>query len=139
MAKRRIVLTEEDSARLVELVTELRVSRDADMQGRLDMLEAELNRAVTVKPQDVPGDVVTMNSCVQFHEIASGEAMTCTITYPRDADIAGNKVSVLAPIGMALIGYRVGDIVTWRVPAGKRRFHIDRILFQPEAAGLFSQ
>ena len=83
----------------------------------------------------MPHDVVTMNSRVQLVDLDTGEAMTYTLVFPDDADLRQGKISVLAPIGTAMLGYRVGDTFEWRVPAGLRRLKIEAILYQPEAAG----
>lgn len=98
-------------------------------------LEQELMRAEVVSPQEVPGDVITMNSSVRLKDLDTKKELTYTLVFPADADAAQNKISVLAPIGAALIGYRVGDIRTWEVPAGRRRLKVEEVLYQPEAAG----
>jgi len=106
-------------------------------RGRDDLkeLEAELNRGTVVAPQEVPGDVVTMNSKARLIDLDTGEEMVYTLVFPGDADIEQNKISVLAPIGTAMLGYRVGDTFEWQVPAGLRRLRVEEILYQPEAAG----
>ena len=68
-------------------------------------------------------------------DLDSGEEMTYTLVFPDIADISKNKISILAPIGTALIGYRLGDIIEWKVPAGLRKFKVEEILYQPEAMG----
>jgi regulator of nucleoside diphosphate kinase len=98
-------------------------------------LEKELSRAEVVAPKDVPADVVTMNSKVSLRDLDTGDEMDITLVFPKDADITQDKVSVLAPIGTAMLGYRVGDVVEWTVPDGVRRLHIEKVLYQPEASG----
>ncbi len=78
-----------------------------------------------------------MNSKVALSDIDTSEEMTYTIVFPKDANIDEGKISVLAPMGTAMLGYRVGDIIEWQVPAGKRRIKIEKILYQPEASGDF--
>jgi regulator of nucleoside diphosphate kinase len=120
--------------RLNELIDGLRLSPKAN-QANLDLLENELYRGVLVDPQDIPHDVITMNSKVSITDTDSGEKMTYTLVFPSAANIAENKLSVLVPLGMALLGYRVGDIIEWPVPSGVRKLKVDEIIYQPEAAG----
>jgi regulator of nucleoside diphosphate kinase len=77
---------------------------------------------------ELPPDVVTMNATVRLRDLETGEEETYTLVYPADADIAENKLSVLAPVGTALLGYRAGDVVEWPVPAGVSRFRIEEVL-----------
>jgi len=130
---RKIVLTEPDHEQLNWLITSLREQFRLDVE-RLDDLQSELNRAIVVKPSKVPAYVVTMNSRVRIRDLISGRELTYQIVFPKDADIAENRISVLAPIGTALLGYRAGSTVEWRVPSGMRRFRILDVEYQPEAA-----
>ena len=134
MAERNIHITQFDMDRLVELIDGLRLSSKAN-QANLDLLEKELYRAVVVDSKDIPQDVVTMNSKVGITDTESGEAMTYTLVFPSAANISENKLSILAPLGMALLGYRRGDIIQWPVPSGVRKVRVDEIIYQPEAAG----
>ncbi len=101
----------------------------------LESLEAELSRGKLVAPTDVPPDVVTMNSRVCLIDLDTNEEMVYTLVFPNEANIAQSKISVLAPIGTAMLGYRVGDTFEWQVPDGTRRLRVKEILYQPEAAG----
>ena len=134
MDNRSIFITEYDMKRLRKL---LEAARDSGYRGRddLETLEAELGRGKIVSPQEVPEDVITMNSKVCLVDLDTGEEITCTLVFPDDADIGQNKVSVLAPIGTAMLGYSVGDTFEWQVPAGLTRLKVKEILYQPEAAG----
>ena len=134
MRDREIYITEYDMKRLREL---LEAVKESGYRGRDDLkkLEAELNRGKLVPPRDVPADVITMNSKVCLIDLNTGEEMTCTLVFPDDADIDQNKISVLAPIGTAMLGYSVGDTFEWQVPAGLTRFKVKEILYQPEASG----
>ena len=76
-----------------------------------------------------------MYSQARLYDLEAGEELVLTLVFPEDADLAENKVSVLAPIGMAMLGYRVGDVFEWQVPAGVSRLKVLEILYQPEAAG----
>ena len=134
MAERIIHITKFDMDRLVELIEGLRLSPKAN-QANLDLLEKELYRAVLVDPQNIPRDVITMNSKVSITDTDSVEKMTYTLVFPSAANIAENKLSILAPLGMALLGYRKGDVIKWPVPSGIRKLRVDEIVYQPEAAG----
>ncbi len=128
-----IVVTESDYVRLLSLVRSFRRLHQYDTE-RLDELENELNRATILNLDEVPADVVTMNSRVRIKDLSSGREFTYQIVFPKDADISENRISVLAPIGTALLGYRTGASVEWRVPSGIRRLRILDVEFQPEAA-----
>lgn len=134
MARRWVLITEEDMAKLRELVHEGRAASRRD-QDHLDELDRELDRAEVVPSGEVSGDVVTMHSTVRVRDLDSGKRVEYTIVFPAEAEIEKNRISVLAPIGTALIGYRAGDIVEWATPGGTRRLQIESVLFQPEAAG----
>jgi len=132
--QRQIFITEFDKKRLEELIA---VAQDFGKQSRKDLkdLVGELARAKVVPSKSVPPDVVTMNSKVVLRDVDTSEEMTYALVFPQDADIDRGSISVLAPVGTAILGYRQGDIVEWRVPAGIRRISIEKILYQPEAAG----
>lgn len=105
-------------------------------RGRAEMsaLRGELNRAEIVAVQDVPPDVITMNSCAELLDLETDERIELTLVFPVDANIEAGKISVLAPLGTAMLGYRVGDEFAWNVPYGVRRFKVLAVRFQPEAA-----
>ena len=134
MEKRTIYITQFDVARLREQMVEAR--RTAGWSStHLAKLDAELNRGTIVDPTEVPPDVITMNSRVKLLDLDTGEEMIFTLVFPADADIMASKISVLAPIGTAMLGYRVGDKFTWEVPDGERTLQVKELLYQPEAAG----
>ena len=88
-----------------------------------------------VAPTDVPPDVVTMNSRVVLVDLDTREEMVLLLVFPQEADVAQSRISVLAPIGTAMLGYRVGNAFTWQVPDGIRRLRVKQVLYQPEASG----
>jgi regulator of nucleoside diphosphate kinase len=134
MSDKNIRITELDRQRLIDLIVN---AQSGEYRGSiyLEKLRGELDRAQIVTPQEIPADVITMNSRVVLLDLDSGESETYTLVYPEQANTAEGKISILAPIGTAMLGYRVGDVFEWEVPAGKRRFKIEKILYQPEAAG----
>jgi|APDOM4702015248_1054824.scaffolds.fasta_scaffold138456_2 regulator of nucleoside diphosphate kinase len=136
MSERDIQITELDRKRLVTLIVD---AQSGEYRGSvyLENLRGELERAQVVAPEEIPSDVVTMNSKVMLNDLDTGEEETYTLVYPENADTAQGKVSILAPIGTAMLGYRVGDVFEWEVPAGKRRLKVAKILYQPEASGDF--
>jgi len=136
VVKRKIiVITETDYARLQRLIESSRRYTQGDAE-RLDALQQELERATIAKAAEVPHDVVTMNSRVRVKDLDSGHVFTYQIVFPRDADVAKNRISVLAPIGTALLGYGAGSTVESQVPSGRRHLLILDVEYQPEAAGL---
>ncbi len=132
--KRSIYITESDMNRLQGLLETGSRFGHRDKKHLLE-LEDELNRARVIPAKDIPEDVITMNSKVRLKDLDSGEEMVYSLVFPGDANVAENKISVLAPIGTALIGYRVGDTIEWKTPGGLRRFKVREILYQPERAG----
>ncbi len=134
MAERAIYITDFDMERLRKLLEGSRSWSERDREY-LQKLEEELDRAVVVASHDVPSDVVTMNSQVRVRDLDADSEMVFRLVFPADADYEKGKISVLAPIGTALIGYRAGDVVEWAVPSGVRRLKIESVLYQPEAAG----
>lgn len=132
MAERTISITGPDMQRLRDLVR----SADANDRDRpyLAALRTELERAAVVAPDQVPSDVVTMNSQVRLRD--GRRTWTITLVYPEEADAEHGRISVLAPLGAAILGCRVGDRVEFRVPGGElRSCDILSVEYQPEAAG----
>lgn len=130
-----IYITEIDRQRLEKLIEIAGQRDDAANREYLRKLEHELDMAETVAPAEVPADVITMRSKVRLRDLTSGEEMIYTLVFPTEADSVDGKISVLAPIGTAMLGYRVGSVIEWQVPSGLRRIKVEEILYQPEAAG----
>jgi len=131
MKKREIYITEQDMEKLRSLI-EVGGRNDA---AYLECLENELNTAKVVDPRDIPEDVVTMNSVVLVKNLDSHEEKILALVFPSKADMASNAVSILAPVGTALIGYREGDVIELHVPSGTKRFQILKVIYQPERIG----
>jgi regulator of nucleoside diphosphate kinase len=136
--KNSIHVTSQDKQRLEDLLAEVEVS-DPRKQGDLKALVEELHRAVIVESKDVPGDVITMNSRAEIRDLDSGETVAFTLVFPSEANIDDEKISILAPIGAGMLGYRVNDKFEWKVPDGIRRMKVTKIYYQPEAAGDFDR
>jgi regulator of nucleoside diphosphate kinase len=132
---RNVVITEFDYDRLRHLVEspKYRTTHAVLLSG----LKEELERGKVVAPGDVPKGVVTMRSRVRVRDLKADETETYMLVYPEEADIELGKLSVLAPLGTALLGTRVGDVIEFDAPAGTRRLKVEKVLYQPEAAGDF--
>ncbi|WP_018866160.1 MULTISPECIES: nucleoside diphosphate kinase regulator [unclassified Thioalkalivibrio] len=132
MNKPKIIVSTTDMERLDKLLESL--PEDA-FPGKAD-LEAELDRADVVDSHEIPGAVVTMNSKVRFRVTESGEEFSMTLVYPRDVDESGGTLSILAPVGSALLGLSEGDEIEWPRPGGgQMHVRIVEVEYQPERAG----
>ena len=101
-----------------------------------DGLQAEIDRADIVAPEEMPPSVVTMNSTVQFSIVETGKEFVLSLVYPRDMDGSADKISILAPVGSALLGLSIGDELAWPSVGGKNMtVHVTGIVYQPERAG----
>ncbi len=134
MSNKNIYITELDRQRLLDLIMD---AQSGGYHGSiyLEQLRGELDRAQIVAPQEIPGDVITMNSRVVLIDLDTREEEIYTLVYPENADTSEGRISILAPVGTAMLGYRLGDVFEWEVPAGTRRLKVEKILYQPEAAG----
>ena|ERR1035437_288026 len=129
-----IYITDPDCEKLRRLITGRRGGNSLDREY-LDVLEQELDRAEIVEPEAIPRDVVTMNSEVRLKDLDSADVKVYRLVFPTQTR-PENGISVLAPIGTAMLGYQVGDVIEWRVPRGVRRLKVLEVIYQPEAAGV---
>jgi regulator of nucleoside diphosphate kinase len=136
--KKSIYVTSQDKQRLQDLLA-VTAASDPRQQGDWKELADELSRAIVVEPNAVPPDVITMNSRADLIDLDTGETVTFTLAFPQDASVEEEKISVLAPIGAGMLGYRVGDEFEWNVPQGIRRMKVAKVHYQPEAAGDFDR
>lgn len=138
MTENQPLVTTFDMDRLSNLI---KSSRIAGYQQKfyLKQLNEELEKAKVVNPQDIPKNIITMNSTVRIRDLSSGEKKDFTLVFPSDARIEEGKISILSAVGIALIGYRVGDVIEWQVPSGLKRLKIEQILYQPEASGHYDR
>ncbi|HAL92673.1 MAG TPA: nucleoside diphosphate kinase regulator [Verrucomicrobia bacterium] len=137
MSQRQIFITRQDRERLGNMLDEALSGKNRDATF-LKELSRELSIAHTVEPKEVPADVVTMNSRVVLQDVESGERMEYTLVFPEQADVAQGRLSVVSPIGTAILGYAKGDVIVWQTPGGPRRIRIEAVPYQPEAAGDFN-
>ena len=130
-----IHITKPDYERLTKLI-EIARERESDTNREyLDRLEDELDRAEMVQQKDIPADVITMRSTVRLKDLDTSEEMIYRLVFPTEANYDEGKISVLAPIGTAMLGYRRGDVIEWQVPSGVRRLGVEEVLYQPESKG----
>ncbi|WP_076919432.1 nucleoside diphosphate kinase regulator [Pseudoalteromonas sp. SK18] len=130
--KPEIIISSLDADRLYALMESLPANSFAGEKE----LEAELGRANIVEPHEVPSTVVTMNSTVNFVVESTGEEFTLTLVYPKNIDSSGDKISILAPVGSALLGLSQGDQIEWPKPGGGLvTVTIKEVIYQPERAG----
>ena len=134
-----IYITTSDYHRLSGLIEMSRERNGEADREYLDQLEEELGRAELVNPKEIPSDVITMRSKVRLKDLKSGETVMYSLVFPFEASSNEGQISVLAPIGTALLGNRSGDVVESRVPSGLRRLKVKEILYQPEAAGNYNE
>jgi len=128
-----IVLTGADMDRLSRLVRALKHSLFRD-QLQLESLEQTLESAEVASSERVPGDVIRMNSRVRVLDFDTRKRGLYTLVFPDDADISTNQISVLAPLGLALLGRRQGDVVEAKVPGGARRLRVEWVSQRPQRA-----
>jgi len=133
MTNRKIYITPKDKSKLKSLLSAAIGVNSSDLNNVKELLE-EIERAEVISDYNIDENVITMNSTVVIKDIDAGKEFEYTIVYPEYADSSKNKISVLTPIGTVLLGYRVGDIIEWKLHGIKRRFQVQQILFQPEAA-----
>jgi len=127
---RTMLITKTDIGRLRPLLHRAKrfLSRN---HSHLELLEQELERAEVVSAEKIPPDVITMNSQVRIQDLDAGRQTVYTLVFPGDADVAKNRISVFAPFGAALLGYRVGDLLECAAPGARKRLRVKEIVSQP--------
>lgn len=131
-----ITISSLDAERLDNLLSTI----DSKQALNVEDLQFELDRANIVNPEDMPHDVVTMNSTVVFRMEPSGKEFSLTLVYPHNIGTGAEKISVLAPVGSALLGLREGDEMYWPKPGGGMlKVCILKVVYQPERSGNFQQ
>ena len=133
---KKIVLTSRDNEKLRTLIQNS-ISPLSPIRAELASLLAELDKAEVVEPEKIPAGVVTMNSVILIKDLDTLKEEEYRLVFPPMADIRKGNISILAPVGIAIIGYKEGDSIEWKVPGGLRRLKILKVTYQPEAAGEF--
>ncbi len=127
MSDRAITITRSDMERLRQMLEDERERlrrSNGHSDEHLKRLEAELNRARIIEPHEASDDLITMHTEVQLADLDTGEELNYTLVFPDEADVRRQRISVLAPIGTAMLGYRVGDVFEWPVPDGMRHLKV---------------
>ena len=134
MNQPRIFITTKDAEKLRKLI---RKAYHSDYRGSdyLKKLAGEIEKASVVDPDQIPSDVIALNSTARLVDQQTGEEMLYTLVFPEEADVSRGKISILAPIGTAMLGYKLGDTFEWDTPGGTRIIRVKEILYQPEASG----
>ncbi len=130
----KLILNKLDFLRIQKSIDDAKASRSITSEEAESLIK-ELNSADIVEPEEIPSDVVTMNSVVRISFLNTNKQIKFRIVYPKEANVTENKISIFSPIATALIGYKVGDELEWIVPAGLTKIRIDQIIYQPEASG----
>ncbi|NCA85551.1 MAG: nucleoside diphosphate kinase regulator [Clostridia bacterium] len=131
---RGLIVNRLDYGRIKKYIEQARQLRSINA-AESEKLLIELESAQIMEPQDIPSDVVTMNSIVKVSFLNNNKEVQFQIVYPDQAKFKEQKISIFSPIATALIGYQVGDEIEWVVPGGLTKLRIDQIIYQPEAAG----
>lgn len=134
---KKIIVNKLDYLRIQKYIREARMTKTIE-PTEAEKLVNELESATLVDPQEIPADVVTMNSVVKISFVDEQVQQEFKIVYPNEADFKSKKVSIFSPVATALIGFRIGDLIEWMVPGGIKRIKIEKIIYQPEAAGDFT-
>lgn len=133
MSRQAILVTAADMFRLRGLLAAQHPDDDRDLE-HISALRAGLSAASIVEPGELPPDVATIHSRVALRDLERGTLATYTIVPPAEADASAGRLSVLAPLGTALLGRRAGDEIVFQSPAGERRLCLEQVVYQPEAA-----
>jgi regulator of nucleoside diphosphate kinase len=132
--ERNIKITKLDYIRLNNLIASARKERTIELKN-INVLEYELIRAEKVISEKIDPDFITMNSVVQIYNHNTGNEMSIKIVFPQEADYKKKFISVLSPLGSALIGYKENDTVRYEAPKGEVEITVQKIEYQPEANG----
>ncbi len=133
---KELIINRLDAERIMQNISKFKSGKPYSVSD-IERLVEELNRATVMAPEEMPSDIITMHSVVKVKYVNNDKSVTLQLVYPEEANIQENKVSIFAPIATALLGYKKGDIINWRIPGGKVKIKVEDILYQPEAAGEF--
>jgi regulator of nucleoside diphosphate kinase len=127
-----IQITQADLNKLQQLLHTTQVTSPEDKSNR-ESLSRELLRAEVKLSVEIPADVITLNSRARLRDLATGDIMELSIVLPEDVDVEAGRISILAPLGTAMLGFRKDDVFDWSTPGGRSSFRVEEILYQPEA------
>jgi regulator of nucleoside diphosphate kinase len=130
----KIVVTKIDYERLKRVIKLATGDKKIDPKNLL-FLSNEIERAEKIDSKTIAPNFVTMHSQIEVKDLDTGKLMMLSLVYPEKADFKKGLISVLSPLGCALLGYKAGDTISFEVPAGKKQMKIEKVIYQPEAAG----
>jgi regulator of nucleoside diphosphate kinase len=130
----KIIINKLDYIRIKQWISNAKQTKSVS-NAEAEKLLIELGNAKIIEPEKIPSNVVTMNSIVKLTFLNNNKQVQFQLVYPNEANLKENKISIFSPVATALIGYSVGDIIEWIVPAGLTKIKIDEIVYQPEASG----
>jgi regulator of nucleoside diphosphate kinase len=133
--KDEILVSKVDYKRLNSMILRLLEMKNANLI-ELNRLNMEIKRAIVIEPWKMESDYITMNSEIKFTHLGTGATSTVRLVYPQDAGLNEGNISVLSPLGCALLGNRKGQTISFNAPGGNQRVIIDEIVYQPEANGI---
>ena len=132
-----IIITELDFVRLNNLILFAQNNKTIESRN-LNFLRQEIGRAKKVDASKMGADYVTMNSEIEILDLDTGKTMAVKLVYPQEADFRSGRISILSPLGSALLGYKVSSTIAFEVPKGTKRIKITKIIYQPEANGEYT-
>ena len=132
-----IRITELDYVRLCNLINAARDKKFIELKN-IEVLGTEIKRAKKVDSRKITSEFVTMNSMIEVTDLDTDKLMILKLVYPNDADFKKGYISILSPLGSALLGYKAGDAISFEVPKGIKKIRINKILYQPEANGEYT-
>ncbi|NDY71852.1 nucleoside diphosphate kinase regulator [Desulfobacter hydrogenophilus] len=135
--EKELLITKFDLDRLESLL-DLYWGHNGFDEKNLESLEKKISNCIVVPPEFIPNNIITMNSTFTVENEVTNEKKTYTLVFPEDADIKGNKISILAPIGIAILGHKVGQSIEWVAPSGLKKLKFIKIHYQPETCGQFN-
>ena len=129
-----LTVTQPDYKRLTSLIQDMHGNKSIDKKY-LSYLGLELQKADVIDSRKITPEFITMNSVMDVEFLQSGRKMELRLVYPQEADFTKGLISVLSPLGCALLGYKAGDIIEFEAPAGTQKVHVEKVVYQPEANG----
>lgn len=134
ISESEITVTELDYLRLRGLIQKLYGNNSVDVKY-LKFLDLELQKALRVDSKLITPDFITMNSVTEITFLDTNKTIELRLVYPHNANYAKGLISVLSPLGCALLGYKAGDVVAFKAPKGEQKVRIEKVIYQPEAHG----
>lgn len=143
MCAKSLIISTYDKERLERKIEQVRTDAEGGKAhlelGYVTQLAEEISQARIVAPEQLPADAVSMNSVVELVDTERGSVHEYALVFPAESDPSTGRISILAPLGIALLGCKVNDVVRWSVPKGECSYRIQRLIYQPEANGEYTK